>query len=41
MALAWTMLECERLFVKERAARRASAVEEAKTPVVRAIQAAI
>ena len=39
MALAWTMLERERLFAKEQAANRAKAVEETKAPIVRALQA--
>jgi len=39
MALAWAMLECERLFAGEHAAARAKAAEESRTPIVRALQA--
>ena len=38
LALAWAMLERERLFAREQAGRRANVVEAAKTPVVRALQ---
>jgi hypothetical protein len=38
LALAWAMLERERLFAREQAAGRAKVVEESKTPVVRALQ---
>jgi O-antigen ligase len=40
LALSWAVLESERLFVLEQAAKRASAVEESKTPIVRALQRA-
>lgn len=38
MALAWAMLERERLFAREQAARRAKVAEALKTPIVRALQ---
>src|SRR5580704_8957801 len=38
LALAWAMLERERLFAREQVTRRATVVEESKTPVVRALQ---
>ena len=38
MALVWTLLERERLFALAQAAARARVVEEAKTPMVRALQ---
>ena len=38
LALAWALLERERLFAREQAARRANVVEASKTPVVRALQ---
>jgi O-antigen ligase len=39
MALAWVVLERERLIAKEQAAARTEAAEAAKTPMVRALQA--
>ena len=38
LALAWAMLERERLFAREQAAMRATVVEASKTSVVRALQ---
>ena len=38
MALVWTLLERERLFARAQAAARARVVEEAKPPMVRALQ---
>jgi O-antigen ligase len=40
MAVAWSMLECERLYAREQAARRAKVAEASRTPIVRALQAA-
>jgi hypothetical protein len=40
MALAWALLERERLFAREEAASRAKAAEASRTPIVRALQAA-
>jgi O-antigen ligase len=40
LALAWAMLERERLFAREQAPRRAKVVEASKTPIVRALQGA-
>jgi len=40
MALAWAMLERERLVAREQAARHAKVVEASKTPIVRALQGA-
>jgi O-antigen ligase len=39
MALAWTILECERLVASQQAAMRTKASEAAKPPIVRALQA--
>jgi hypothetical protein len=38
LALAWALLERERLFAREQAARHAKVVEASKTPVVLALQ---
>ena len=38
LALAWAMLERERLFAREQAAARTIATEALKTPIVRALQ---
>jgi hypothetical protein len=38
MGLAWAMLECERIFAVEQAAAHAKATEEARSPIVRALQ---
>ena len=38
LALAWAMLERERLLAREQAASRAKVVEASKTPIVRALQ---
>lgn len=38
MAVVWTMLERERLFVREQAAGRAKVAEESRTPIERAFQ---
>ncbi len=40
MAVAWSMLECERLYAREQAARREKFAEASKTTIVRALQAA-
>lgn len=40
MAVAWSMLECERLYAREQAATRAKVAEASRTPIVRALQAA-
>lgn len=39
MALAWVILECERLVASQQAAMRTKAAEAAKPPIVRALQA--